>query len=108
MNFKAFLPALIFAGMLSKSSFARDEERPEIKYSNKRFELKVPERKVRTLQVEVRDMNDELVYGTTYYNVSNFEKIYNISQLPRGKYFVKVVSDGNIYQDVIRVKRRSI
>lgn len=106
MQLKNLLPALIFSAMICGSAFARNEDRPEIKYSNKRFELKVPEKKIKTLEVEIRDMNDNLVYGTRYYDVSNFEKIYNISQLPKGKYFVKVVSDGNVYQDVIKVKRR--
>lgn len=108
MQLKNLLPALILSAMFCEPTFARDEDRPEIKYSNKRFEVKVPEKKVRTLEVEIRDMNDNLVYGTRYYNVSNFEKVYNISQLPKGKYFVKVVSDGNVYQDVIKVKRRNL
>ena len=108
MQLKNLLPALILSAMISQPIFAKDADRPEIKYSNKRFEVKVPEKKVKTLEVEIRDIYDNLVYGTRYYNVSNFEKIYNISQLPKGKYFVKVVSDGNVYQDVIKVKRRSL
>ncbi len=106
MQLKNFLPALILSAIFTSTSFARDENRPEIKYSNKKFELKVPEKRVKTLEVEIRDMNDKLVYGTRYYNVNNFEKIYNVSQLPKGKYFVKVVADGTVYQDVIKVKRR--
>ena len=108
MQLKNLLPALILSAMISQPIFAKDADRPEIKYSNKRFEVKVPEKKVKTLEVEFREIHDNLVYGTRYYNVSNFEKIYNISQLPKGKYFVKVVSDGNVYQDVIKVKRRSL
>ncbi len=108
MQLKNLLPALILSVMFCEPTLARDEDRPEIKYSNKRFEVKVPEKKVKTLEVEIRDMNDNLVYGTRYYNVSNFEKVYNISQLPKGKYFVKIVSDGNVYQDVIKVKRRNL
>jgi hypothetical protein len=108
MQLKNLLPALILTAMIGEPTFARDEDRPEIKYSNKRFELKVPEKKVKTLEVEIRDMSNNLVYGTRYYNVSNFEKIYNISQLPKGKYLVKVVSDGQVFQDVIRVKRRNM
>lgn len=106
MQLKNLLPALIISAFTFGSAFANDTDRPEIKYSNKRFEVKVPEKKIKTLEVEIRDMNDKLVYGTRYFNVNNFEKIYNISQLPKGKYLVKVVSDGNIYQDVIKVKRR--
>lgn len=106
MQLKNLLPALILSAMLYAPTFARDKDSPEIKYSNKRFELKVPEKKIKTLEVEIRDMNDNLVYGTRYYDVSNFEKIYNISQLPKGKYLIKVVSDGNVFQDVIKVKRR--
>jgi hypothetical protein len=107
MQLKNLLPALMLTVMFCEPIFAREaSDRPEIKYSNKRFEVKVPVKKVRTLEVEIRDMNDNLVYGTKYYNVSNFEKIYNISQLEKGKYFVKIVSDGNVYQDVIKVKRR--
>lgn len=106
MKLKNILSVLIFSSLLSGTTFARDTDRPEIKYSNKRFGVKVPEKKVKMLEVEIRDNSDNLVYGTRYYNVSNFEKIYNISQLPKGKYFVKVVSDGNVYQDVIKIKRR--
>jgi hypothetical protein len=108
MQLKNLLPALILSVMFCEPIFARDEDRPEIKHTNRQFELKVPEKKVKTLEVEIRDMNNNLVYGTRYYNVSNFEKIYNISQLPKGKYLVKVVSDGNVYQDVIRVRRRKL
>lgn len=94
--------------MIGLPTFARNADSPEVKYLNKRFEVKVPEKKVKTLEVEIRDVYGNLVYGTKYYNVSNFEKIYNISQLLKGKYFVKVVSDGNVYQDVIKVKRRNL
>ncbi len=108
MPLKNLLPTLILTAMIGQSTFARDADLPEIKYSNKRFEVKVPDKKVKTLEVELRDVYDNLVYSTKYYNVSNFEKRYNISQLPKGKYFVKVVSDGNVYQEVIKVKRRNL
>lgn len=106
MQLKNLIPALLISAFTFSSAFASDTDRPEIKYTNKRFEVKVPEKKIKTLEVEIRDMNDNLVYGTKYYNVNNFEKTYNISQLPKGKYLVKVVSDGNTYQDVIKVRRR--
>ena len=106
MQLKNLLPALLISAMIAEPIFAHAADRPEIKYANKKFEVKVPQKKVKTLEVEIRDMNDNLVYGTRYYNVSNFEKVYSVSQLPKGKYFVKIVADGNIYQDVIKVKRR--
>jgi hypothetical protein len=108
MQFKKILSALALSALLSSATYANETDRPEIKYSNKRFELKVPAKKIKTLEVEIRDIHDNLVYGTKYYNVSDFEKVYNISQLQKGKYFIKIVSDGKVYQDMIKVKRRHL
>jgi hypothetical protein len=104
---KQFLTFLM-TSFVSISASANDIVTPEIKYSNKQFELKVPQKKVRTLAVEIRDAYDNVVYSTTYYDVNDFQKVYSIEQLPKGKYFVTVTADGKVYRDMIKVRRKSI
>lgn len=105
---KKQLLSLCLASLVSATALASDIVTPEIKYSNKQFELTVPQKKLRTLEVEIRDSYDKVVYSTTYYDVRNFKKTYSVEQLPKGKYFVTVVADGKVYRDVIKVKRKLI
>ena len=78
---------------------------PEIKtIARKTFAVKFPNGVFKTLELEIRDSNDNLMFATKYQDVVNFEKYYDVAQLPRGKYFVTVYADGKVFKDMIRVK----
>jgi hypothetical protein len=105
MNFKNTLFAATASLLIATSASAVEIVKPEIKASNKRFEVRFNQKGIKSLEVEIRDSYDKVVYATRYFDVSNFERTYNISQLPKGKYFVTIKADGKIYRDVLRVRR---
>jgi hypothetical protein len=102
---KTFIAVVAMFWMIESASANTNIIKPEIKYNSKRFALKLDVNDVKLLEVEIRDSYDNLLYSTKYYDVTNFEKTYNISQLSKGKYFVTVKADGKVYRDVIKVKR---
>lgn len=106
MNLKKTLIAVVaMFWMIESASASTNFIKPEIKYNNKRFAVKLGVNDIKLLEVEIRDAYDNLLYSTKYYDVTNFEKTYNISQLSKGKYFITVKADGKIYRDAIKVKR---
>lgn len=105
MKLRNILFATATSILIVSSVSANEIIKPEIKASNKRFEVKLNQKDIKTLEVEIRDAFDKVVYQTRYFDVSNFERTYNISQLPKGKYFVTVKADGKVYRDVLRVRR---
>jgi hypothetical protein len=96
--------AFWFFGKRPKNEPKSEIIKPQIKYSKKTFALKVPEGTFKRLDVEIRDVFDNLMFATKYENVTNFEKIYDVSQFSKGKYLVTIFADGKIYYDMIKVK----
>ncbi len=105
MKLKNTLFAAAASLLIATSVSATEIIKPEIKGNNNRFEVKIDQKDIKTLEIEIRDAYDKVVYQTRYFDVSNFERTYNISQLPKGKYFVTIKADGKTYRDVLRVRR---
>lgn len=69
------------------------------------YALNITNEKLSSIKVHITEQSGEILFTEVFHSVEKFYKVYNLSSLPKGVYFIKVTNDESSVKKEINVNQ---